>query len=140
MGIALEPFGDAAVRIRLSHEVDTASLRDALKALPRVIDAVVTERYALVTFDPESPPDGLDAAIDGSLRPPRRDDSPRTPPRLRPPNTHVVQVRYDGPDLQDVARAVGMTTAEVTARHSQRDYVVTAVGFLPGFAYLRGLD
>jgi UPF0271 protein len=138
--MALEPFGDAAVRIRLSHEVDTLALRDALKALPRVIDAVVTERYALVTFDPESPPDGLDAAIGGSLRPPRRDDSPRTPLRIRPSNTHVVQVRYDGPDLQDVARAVGMTTTEVTARHTQRDYVVTAVGFLPGFAYLRGLD
>jgi len=138
--LTLEPFGDAAVRIRLSHEVDTLALRDALKALPRVIDAVVTERYALVTFDPESPPDGLEAAHDGSLKTLRRDDFPWAPPRLGPPSTHVVRVRYDGPDLQDVARALGMTAAEVTVRHTQRDYVVAAVGFLPGFAYLRGLD
>jgi len=140
MRAALEPFGDAAVRIRLSHDADALALRDALKAVPRVIDVVVTEQYAVVTFDPESPPDGLDAALDDSLTTPEGGDFLRTRPRVRPPSTHVVQVRYDGLDLQDVARAVGMTAREVISRHSERDYVVSAVGFLPGFAYLRGLD
>jgi UPF0271 protein len=138
--IALEAFGDAAVRVRLSDDADALALRDALKALPRVIDVVVTEQYALVTFDPESPPDGLDAALRDSLTKPQSRDFVRTPPRVKPPSAHVVQVRYDGPDLQDVARAVGMTEREVISRHSERDYVVSAVGFLPGFAYLRGLD
>ena len=131
MGGRLEPLGDAALRIRLPQLADTAALRDALKAHPRVIDVVVTEHHALVTFDPENPPDGIDAVVDDSLT---------TPPRVRPPNTHIVQVRYDGSDLHEVARALGMTAKEVISLHSRPDYVVTAVGFLPGFAYLRGLD
>jgi UPF0271 protein len=51
-----------------------------------------------------------------------------------------VKVRYDGPDLGDVARATGLSAAEVARLHWARDYVVAQVGFLPGFAYLRGLD
>jgi KipI family sensor histidine kinase inhibitor len=49
-------------------------------------------------------------------------------------------VRYDGEDLDDVARAVGLPRDEVVARHAGAAYVVAFVGFLPGFAYLAGLD
>ena len=46
----------------------------------------------------------------------------------------------DGPDLDDVAAACGLATAEVIARHSQPDYRVAMLGFSPGFPYLLGLD
>jgi UPF0271 protein len=49
-------------------------------------------------------------------------------------------VRYDGPDLDGVARAAGMTRADVVRAHASRLYDVALMGFLPGFAYLRGLD
>jgi UPF0271 protein len=138
MGAALERFGDSAVRIRLPQQADAVGLRDALKALPRVNDVVVTERHALVTFDPESPPESIDAVVADCLRP--RDDFSRTPSRVRAPSTHLVRIRYDGSDLHEVALALGMTAAQLISLHTEPDYVVTAVGFLPGFAYLRGLD
>jgi KipI family sensor histidine kinase inhibitor len=53
-----------------------------------------------------------------------------------PARTHVIAAVYDGPDLDDVARALGVSAAEVIARHSGAEYVVELVGFLPGFAYL----
>jgi KipI family sensor histidine kinase inhibitor len=53
---------------------------------------------------------------------------------------HEIPVRYDGPDLEVVARRAGLTAGEVIARHLDGRYRVAFVGFQPGFAYLTGLD
>ncbi len=53
-----------------------------------------------------------------------------------PTQSHRIATVYDGPDLDDVAGALGVSTAEVIARHSAAEYLVELVGFLPGFAYL----
>jgi UPF0271 protein len=53
---------------------------------------------------------------------------------------HVVRVRYGAPDLEEVSQARRMSPEEVIALHAGGAYVVAAIGFLPGFAYLRGLD
>ena len=45
-----------------------------------------------------------------------------------------------GPDLSDVAEHAGMSAEEVIAIHSGHDYLIDMLGFLPGFAYLGGLD
>lgn len=45
-----------------------------------------------------------------------------------------------GCDLCDVAQIHGITEDEVISRHSSRDYLIYMLGFLPGFAYLGGLD
>lgn len=53
-----------------------------------------------------------------------------------------IPVRYggeNGPDLADVAAHTGLTAAEVVRRHSEGDYVVYFLGFLPGFAFMGGL-
>jgi KipI family sensor histidine kinase inhibitor len=44
-----------------------------------------------------------------------------------------------GPDLADVAVHTGLTPSEVVRRHSEGDYVVYLLGFLPGFAFMGGL-
>lgn len=49
-------------------------------------------------------------------------------------------VCYDGADLDDVARQVGRSVDEVVARHAGARYEVAFGGFVPGFAYLVGLD
>ncbi|WP_035059950.1 5-oxoprolinase subunit PxpB [Andreprevotia chitinilytica] len=49
-------------------------------------------------------------------------------------------VTYDGEDLADVATHTGLDIPEVIARHSAPEYTVFCLGFLPGFAYLGGLD
>jgi KipI family sensor histidine kinase inhibitor len=55
----------------------------------------------------------------------------------------IVPVAYGGvggPDLDEVARRAGLDADEVVRRHSAVEYVVGMLGFLPGFAYLIGLD
>jgi len=51
-----------------------------------------------------------------------------------------VPVCYDGADLDEVARTVGLTPAEVVARHTAAPWTVAFTGFAPGFAYLAGGD
>lgn len=50
--------------------------------------------------------------------------------------TFTIPARYDGPDLESVAVAAGLSLKEVIALHSGTEYGVQAVGFAPGFAYL----
>lgn len=45
-----------------------------------------------------------------------------------------------GPDLERLAQQAGLTVEEVIRRHAGRDYLIYMLGFLPGFAYLGGLD
>ena len=45
-----------------------------------------------------------------------------------------------GPDLKNVADHAGLTEDEVIQMHSSHDYLIDMLGFLPGFAYLGGLD
>ena len=58
------------------------------------------------------------------------------------PKSHEVEiaVRYDGPDLDDVARLTGLSPAEVVAAHTGMPWRVAFGGFAPGFAYLVGGD
>ncbi len=45
-----------------------------------------------------------------------------------------------GPDIENVAKLAGLTVEEVIKIHSQEDYLIYMLGFLPGFTYLGGLD
>ncbi len=45
-----------------------------------------------------------------------------------------------GPDLPFVAQHAGLSEEEIVRRHSEREYLVYMLGFLPGFAYLGGMD
>jgi KipI family sensor histidine kinase inhibitor len=54
--------------------------------------------------------------------------------------THTIMVRYDGPDLENVAAITGFSVEEVIHRHSAPDYTVAFLGFSRSFAYLAGLD
>ncbi len=50
-----------------------------------------------------------------------------------------IPVRYDGPDVADVARLWGVRPEEVGRIHSAAEYRVAFCGFAPGFGYLTGL-
>ncbi|MFH8801458.1 allophanate hydrolase subunit 1 [Streptomyces sp. NPDC017936] len=59
-----------------------------------------------------------------------------------PPHTHEVielPVRYDGPDLADVAAHWGVREREVARVHAATEFRVAFCGFAPGFGYLTGL-
>jgi KipI family sensor histidine kinase inhibitor len=54
--------------------------------------------------------------------------------------TIEIPVRYDGPDLADLAGHAGLAVDAYVARHAGADYRVAALGAMPGFPYLSGLD
>lgn len=51
-----------------------------------------------------------------------------------------IPVRYDGPDLADVAGHTGLSVAEVVSAHTSTPWRVAFCGFAPGFAYLLSGD
>jgi KipI family sensor histidine kinase inhibitor len=53
---------------------------------------------------------------------------------------HVLDVRYDGEDLEEVARLTGLDPDEVVAAHTGTPWRVAFCGFAPGFSYLVGGD
>jgi len=58
------------------------------------------------------------------------------------PRFFTIPVRYGGacgPDLDEVARATGLSEDEVVAAHAGASYDVCFIGFSPGFPYLAGL-
>jgi allophanate hydrolase subunit 2/allophanate hydrolase subunit 1 len=64
--------------------------------------------------------------------------SRRVPPRRIA--RHEFAVRYDGPDLESAAKALGLTPRELVSRHQASVYSALLTGFLPGFAYLGDVD
>jgi KipI family sensor histidine kinase inhibitor len=64
------------------------------------------------------------------------------PVRAAPDDVDVVEipVRYDGPDLADVARLTGLSEREVVDAHTALTWRVAFSGFAPGFGYLVGGD
>lgn len=141
------PLGDEAVSIRfgtvvdsdLVHRVRTAAARIQAARIPHVREvgfgySVLTIWYDSLHLDYAD----LAARIESYLH--GFEASPTESPTSPPARQHEIPVRYDGPDLADVALRTGLTMSEVIARHSGRWYEVYLLGFVPGFAYLGDLD
>lgn len=65
---------------------------------------------------------------------------PMVPAQPESIRTHMIDVVYDGADLDDVADLTGLSVDEVVARHSAPTYTVAFLGFSRSFPYLAGLD
>ncbi|MGA0003674.1 MAG: 5-oxoprolinase subunit PxpB [Candidatus Nanopelagicales bacterium] len=50
-----------------------------------------------------------------------------------------IPVRYDGQDLDEVAKLTGLTRSEVIELHSSTTFTAAFAGFAPGFMYCTGL-
>ena len=121
------PLGDRAIRFARPPNVSARALVRAAHAWPGAIDVVVAREDVAVYF--AGPPTPGNLAALAKLR----DDDTAV-------RDHELRATYTGEDLDEVARATGLSTAEVIARHSAATYTVDTIGFRPGFAYLVGLD
>lgn len=130
------PLGDRAIRFARPNVPARAIVRE-VRAWPGVIDVVVAAEDVAAYFADVRSVDELRAAraLDDRLRALANATDTDEPVR-----DHVLRVRYDGADLDDVARATGLTRDEVIAIHAGATYTVETIGFAPGFAYLAGLD
>lgn len=145
-GWTLDPLGDSAVSIRphagdapleVNARVHQFAGRLLLARVPGVVDIVPGMLDLVVHIDPlHCDLSHVERALADAAR------QPASAASVPPPVTEIA-VTYggeDGPDLDDVASACGVSAEEVCARHAAVEYVVCMIGFLPGFPYLGLLD
>lgn len=127
-------FGDSALLAEVASSAAAQQLRRALLQadIAGVCELVPGYNTLLIEFDPLI----LDTA---KLERRLSKLSEQVPPAWEP-REHEIAVRYDGEDLQEVARLAGTGIAEVIERHCAPHYTVAFLGFAPGFPYLSGLD
>jgi 5-oxoprolinase (ATP-hydrolysing) subunit B len=109
------------------------SLARTARTWPHVREAVAGAGNLTLLFDRHAV--GYEAVrneLKGAWRD-ARDENPSA-------KTIEIPVRYEGEDLAAVAAACNRSVDEVIALHLAGTYVVAFIGFLPGFAYLDGLD
>lgn len=133
-------FGEAALLVVLEQRIDpavaarAAAIADRWEALGHG-PAVPTYASVLLRFDPLT----LDVrqaerAAGELLSLAARARAFETGRRVEVPT------RYDGADLEEVARLSGLSARAVVEAHTSRDHLAYFLGFMPGFAYCAGVD
>lgn len=138
------PAGEAALVVEFGDSIDAAINAKVLgldravahAAIGGVIETVPTYRSLLVHYDPLV----LSFAELGGRMQALSSAAPIENGTRRRWRVPVVYGGAYGIDLEDVAKARGISTDEVVRLHSGGDYYVAMLGFMPGFAYLAGLD
>jgi 5-oxoprolinase (ATP-hydrolysing) subunit B len=138
------PCSEAALVVEFGDTIDEA-INSKVLALDRtiartriagLIETVPTYRSLLVHYDPLTVGFAeLSAKMLTLAKGVRVENGTRR--RWRIP---VVYGGKFGVDLEDVAEVRGLSVDEVIRLHTSGDYYVAMLGFLPGFAYLAGLD
>ena len=131
----VEPYGDRAVLVTFDDPADVGPWAAAVEQeRPSEVVDVVRGAMSVVLV-------GFDGAADEVLMQRARAVVPLAPSEV---DTWAqepldVEVRYDGEDLEEVARATGLAVDDVGALHAAAEYEVAFCGFAPGFGYLAGL-
>lgn len=139
--LRVRPYGERAFLLDVADLDEVRALDAALRAdpPPGTEDVVPAARTVLVRFAAGTSAGDVEEHVRAAWR--------RAVQAGRPAGDAVLSdgvvrlgVHYDGPDLDEVAALTGLTRAEVVARHTRCEYAVAFGGFMPGFAYLTGVD
>ncbi|MFZ5678965.1 MAG: 5-oxoprolinase subunit PxpB [Pseudomonadota bacterium] len=138
------PSGDTALAVEFGRSIDPAVNRQVLAldrelasaAIAGVLETVPTYRSLLVHYDPLL----IDFATLSQKLLALAERPVPAQTNIRRWRVPVVYGGEYGIDLDDVARAHSISTADVIAKHTGSEYRVAMIGFTPGFAYLSGLD
>jgi KipI family sensor histidine kinase inhibitor len=137
----LLPMGESALLVEVPDTDAALALRAHLAPLVgrasgvwgAVDHLVAGARTVLVVLrDPGRRPDVGRACLDEA----RVLDPVVVQPVEAPATVVEIPVRYDGPDLDEVAHLTGLTRGEVVRAHTGTTWRVGFGGFAPGFAYL----
>jgi KipI family sensor histidine kinase inhibitor len=124
------PYGRHALLVEVDDPELVLPLAEAAAGLVEVDEVVPAARTVLLVLA-----DGTDAGAVG-----RRVTGLDLVARVGQHGPEVVlDVVYDGPDLEATATEVGLDADGLVRAHTQAAHVVAFCGFAPGFAYCRGL-
>lgn len=136
----IRDYGDHALLLEFGTTAEVLAWTDAIRQseLPGVLDIVPASHTVLIKLAGpryQAPTrqrlGGLRIGVD-----PQAELSPPADGRA----DLTIDVVYDGPDLDEVARLTGLTREEVVGAHTGSLWRVGFGGFAPGFAYLVGGD
>ena len=145
MEMRIMPEGDRALVVDFGEYIDEA-VNDAVNALAGKIrkhqfegveEMIPTFRSLLILFDPKRT--SMRALREGieKLDLTSSAEEKKKKRILRIPCCYGGKY---GEDLIDMEKVTGLSREEIVKIHSGTDYRVYMLGFLPGFAYLGGLD
>ncbi|WKD61539.1 Kinase A inhibitor [Corynebacterium ciconiae DSM 44920] len=129
------PCGDSAILLDVSDSATpretVAAAHHSLKALdhPGIIDVVPAATTVLLHLDPRLFSVSEATALCHQL--PLASTAP-----IATGSEIIIPVRYDGPDIAEVAAQLGIQPADVAIWHSSRPWHAAFGGFAPGFCYL----
>ncbi|MEA5019716.1 MAG: 5-oxoprolinase subunit PxpB [Gordonibacter sp.] len=122
---------ETSAKIRMAAENLTADpIKGITELVPTFCSLMVYYNPLIITFDE------LSTRLRGKLRDVGEVD-------LSVRKIVQIPVCYGGdfgPDLESVAKHANLSPHEVIKMHTAHDYLIDMLGFLPGFAYLGGLD
>ncbi|MFJ7340462.1 allophanate hydrolase subunit 1 [Streptomyces sp. NPDC101110] len=127
------PVGEDALLVEVSSDDEAQALHAELlrrRAEGSLAVREIVPAARTVLLDGLDAPARLAAELSAA-------DLPPAPPRAR--DVVEIPVRYDGPDLADVAAHWGVPQKEVARIHGDTEFQVAFCGFAPGFGYLTGL-
>jgi KipI family sensor histidine kinase inhibitor len=134
--------GEEALLVEVDALADVLDLAEAVRravaqgrpGFERVVDVVPAATTVLVAVAEGAGLGRLPDALNGL------DVIRGSGARADPAEAVEIEVRYEGPDLADVAYRTGLTPEEVVVAHTGTPWRVAFGGFAPGFAYLVGGD
>jgi KipI family sensor histidine kinase inhibitor len=139
-GPLLRPFGEGGLLVELEQRIDPriAARAQAIADRWEALDhgpAIPTYAAVLLRFDPLAldPSEATRIAAEIAAAAPMGTE-------LSTGRVIEIPTRYDGLDLEEVARLSSLTVRELIAAHTGRDHLAYFVGFMPGFAYCGGVD
>ena len=150
-GSYFAPLGDRTILITLGDSINEVTHRRVRAAcahiersdIPGVTELVPAFASVAVHYDPVAVSGGAGSPYQRLVRQLDARLGSLTVDAVIPAAVVEVPVCYGGdlgPDLEDVAHQHEMTPAEVVRIHARGEYLVYMIGFMPGFAYMGGLD
>lgn len=123
---------DRALLVEAADLDEAMLLNLAWDGVPGVVERIPGARTVLVRFDPLQ----VSATRLAAVLQATEVDAEHVPHAREA----TVPVRYDGEDLDEVARLLGVSAEEVVNRHLEASWQVAFSGFAPGFGYTVGSD
>lgn len=148
MNVRIVPVGDTGLVVMFEQEISRKTgtlvrslsllLEEKKKSIKGIIEIVPTFCTVMVYYDCLTISSGkLTRIINEAVSRCGEEEG------VASSKCYEIPVCYEGdfaPDMKNVELHTGLSAKEIIRRHTEPNYMIYMLGFLPGFAYLGGLD